>query len=116
MRKLAWVGLIAGLALVLALPVSGEARGPRVSFGIGIGVPAWGPWWGPGYWGPYYPYPYYAPPAPVVVQQAPPVMVQPSPEPSYWYYCQNPQGYYPYVQACPHGWMKVVPPSGPPGP
>ncbi len=111
MRRIAWVGLIAAIMLTLALPVASEARG-HVSFGIGIGIPAWGPWWGPGYWGPYS-YPYYAP-APVVVQQAPPVMVQPQPEPSYWYYCQHPQGYYPYVQSCPNGWMKVVPPAGPP--
>ena len=32
----------------------------------------------------------------------------------YWYYCQNPQGYYPYVNSCPGGWMKVVP-QPPPG-
>jgi hypothetical protein len=35
-------------------------------------------------------------------------------ETSYWYYCQKPQGYYPYVQECPTGWMKVVPSPPPP--
>jgi hypothetical protein len=35
-------------------------------------------------------------------------------EPIYWYYCQNPQGYYPYVKQCPNGWMKVVPSPPPP--
>jgi hypothetical protein len=38
--------------------------------------------------------------------------VQPAPqpeEPNYWYYCHNPEGYYPYVKKCPSGWMKVVP-------
>jgi hypothetical protein len=73
-------------------------------------------WLGPGYpygpWYPYgwgYPYPYYAGP-PVVIQQQPPVYSQrEQPEPDYWYYCQNPQGYYPYIKNCPGGWMKVVP-------
>jgi hypothetical protein len=74
-------------------------------------TPGWGPWWGG-----YYPY-YYAVP-PVVVerpsveyyyQQAPQQAPQQEEEPVYWYYCKNPEGYYPYVQSCPDGWMKVVP-------
>lgn len=73
--------------------------------------PVWGPWW----WGaqtyPYYSYyPYYSSPA--VIQQQPSVYVQPTPQPeeqSYWYYCPNPQGYYPYIKRCPKGWMKVLP-------
>jgi hypothetical protein len=76
-------------------------------------------WWGPGWWGyPYYPYyyPYY--PSPLVVEQ-PGVNVQQPPQAetlSYWYFCQDPQGYYPYVKKCPKGWMKVVPPAqGPEG-
>ena len=70
--------------------------------------------WGPGYWGyPYYPYPYYAPP-PVVVQE-PPVYVQPPVvsqgplEEGYWYYCGSAQAYYPNVQSCADGWVKVAP-------
>lgn len=68
----------------------------------------WGPWW----WGyPYYPYyPYYAPT--VVAPQEPEVYVQPEPqqeEPSYWYFCRDPEGYYPYVKKCPKGWLRVVP-------
>ena len=81
-------------------------------------------WLGPGLFGPYYPYysyypyspyyPYYTSP-PVVIQQQPQpqeYIVQPAPErveQSYWYYCKNPEGYYPYVERCPSGWMKVVP-------
>ena len=34
----------------------------------------------------------------------------PSSEPSqYWSYCQDPEGYYPYVPDCPGGWIPVVP-------
>jgi hypothetical protein len=36
------------------------------------------------------------------------------PEQTYsWYYCRDPEGYYPYVTSCPGGWTKVVP--TPPG-
>jgi hypothetical protein len=27
----------------------------------------------------------------------------------YWYYCANPQGYYPQVAECPSGWIQVLP-------
>ena len=61
---------------------------------------------------PWYPFGYY--PAPTAVIQQPPVYVQPPQEgPNYWYYCENPKGYYPYVQNCPYGWMKVVPDTTP---
>lgn len=69
-----------------------------------------GPWWYP--WYPY-PYGYYA--APPSYVQPPQVYVQPQqPQQSYWYYCQDPKGYYPYVQSCPGGWMKVLPQTPPP--
>ena len=61
----------------------------------------------------YYPRPYvYAPPVvvaapPVVVAApAPPVYTQSA---QYWYYCQNPAGYYPSVPQCPSGWLQVAP-------
>jgi hypothetical protein len=61
-------------------------------------------------------YPYYAPP-PVIIQQQPPVYVQPEQqEDSYWYYCPDPAGYYPYIRDCEAGWMKVVPDATPPSP
>jgi len=75
---------------------------------------------------PVYPYPMVVPEIayelPVVVQ--PPVIVQPPPpvytqqppsDPNYWYYCENPRGYYPYIKECPGGWMKVVPQPTTPG-
>ncbi len=72
---------------------------------------------------PIYPYPDYVPPA-VVVQQQPPVPTG-LPPAQYWYYCDNPQGYYPYVASCGTPWREVpaapqpnAPPPGsaPPGP
>jgi len=85
-----------------------------------VGPGFWGPWWyGAGY--PYYSYPYYSYPyyggPPAVVQQDPQVYIQqsePQPQTNYWYYCQNPQGYYPQVPQCPGGWMTVVPPTNAP--
>jgi len=72
-----------------------------------------GPWY-PYYYRPWYLYDYYAPP-PLIVRDQPRVYVQPEQQPAdYWYYCQDPQGYYPYVKKCPDGWMKVVPEVGPP--
>ena len=90
--------------------------------GVIVGPGFWGPWWyGGGY--PYYPYPYYSDPyyaaPPVAVQQDPSVYIQQSQsqpqQPNYWYYCQDPQGYYPYVQQCSRGWMTVVPQPPSPG-
>lgn len=114
-KKIMCYGVLAVLVLLLANPLPSHAGGGRgyVGVNIGVGHGYWGPRYGWGFsggWGPsYY---YYATP-PVVVQQ-PPVYVQPPQAPQYWYYCQNPQGYYPYVQQCPPGWMKVVPPDNPP--
>ncbi len=65
---------------------------------------------------PWYPYGYHAPP-PVIIQKEPQVYVQPEQEPeNYWYYCPDPQGYYPYIRECASGWMKVVPDTTPPSP
>ena len=84
-----------------------------------------GAWWGwygfgPG-WGYPYAYPYYYPygypysypyPAPYPTYPnayaQPPAYSEPE-QPFYWYYCQDPQGYYPYVTSCPGGWISVVP-------
>lgn len=67
------------------------------------------------YWPAYPPVVY---PPVVVVPADPPVYIQqparpvPPPAPavtSYWYYCENPAGYYPDVERCPGGWIKVPP-------
>ena len=110
---------LAIVAMVLMSAMSGQAYrgggghgggwgwGPAVGLGIGLGL------WGlshPYYGDPYYPY---YNPAPIIVQPSTePYAVpapQPSVEPTYWYYCRVPEGYYPYVKRCPDGWMKVVP-------
>jgi hypothetical protein len=109
MKRAAFLGL-AGVIFLLAhsLPAEAHFRG-----GVSIGI---GPVWGPGWWGPSYPYPYYSYPypyaaQPVIIRQEPQYL-QLAPQPQqqqYWYYCPDPQGYYPYLKKCPKGWLKVVP-------
>ncbi|MBI3329084.1 MAG: hypothetical protein HYZ81_20570 [Nitrospinae bacterium] len=76
---------------------------PRLVVPIPLGVP---------YWTPYLAPPVVVAPPPVYVEQPPPP--QSPPPPQYWYYCEDPKGYYPYVQQCPGGWMQVVPSTIPP--
>ena len=74
--------------------------------GVSIGL---GPYWWP--YGPYtYPYVYpYTYTPPVYVQPSQQLSIQPPSSPPVWYYCDDPQGYYPYVQQCPGGWRTVAP-------
>ena len=39
-------------------------------------------------------------------------------DPAYWYYCEEPRGYYPYVAECSRTWQRVAaePDTGPPQP
>ncbi|MDF3885029.1 hypothetical protein P3W83_21595, partial [Cupriavidus basilensis] len=93
-------------------------------FGYGYG---WG--WGYPYSPYYYPPGYYYPPAVVGVPTSPPQYIEqgqdgtlelnsgtvaaPAPQQQvYWYHCARPDGYYPYIKACPGGWQKV--PAQPP--
>jgi hypothetical protein len=87
----------------------------RIVFGFGAGF------WPGYYWG-YYPY-YWGPPVvgwpyhPPVVTEGPPVDSEAAEQqPYYWYYCENPQGYYPYLKSCPGGWIPVVPQVPPSNP
>jgi hypothetical protein len=105
--------VLAVMTLVLGSAAPGLARGHGGGhFGVDVMVgPGWGPWWGP------YPYPapYYS--APVVIEREPELYVEPQPQAQqYWYFCNNPKGYYPYVKGCPEGWMKVVPTPTAPNP
>jgi hypothetical protein len=83
---------------------------------------------------PVYPYPvvvaevvYEIPPEPVVEQpvvvQQPVVIHEPPPPPrfqpqttQYWYWCDNPRGYSPYITSCPSGWHQVPAQAAPPPP
>ena len=83
----------------------------RAHVGVFIGAPLLWPYYpGPYYPGSYYPGPYYYPPA-VAVPSSPPVYVEQEPlsPQQYWYFCNRPQGYYPYVKQCPSGWQQVMP-------
>lgn len=116
---------IFGLSFVPNGSALAWGHGPHVRFGVVIGGPLW---WGPGYYPPYAYYPppsYYAPAyypwapaAPSVyieqgaVRPAPAIRSAP-PQASYWYYCAESKGYYPYVKSCPGGWQRVSP--RPPG-
>src|SRR5277367_6741316 len=96
--------ILGGLALavgVAALPHKADAR---VFVGIGIGVPFYGYGYAPYYYGP--PVVAYAPPPVVYAPPPPPVSSVAPPQQSY-YYCDNPQGYYPSVQSCSTPWREV---------
>jgi hypothetical protein len=63
--------------------------------GAALGALATTPYWyGYDYPNYGYSYPYYGYSVPYAAAQ-------------YWYYCQNPAGYYPYVQQCYSGWQIV---------
>jgi hypothetical protein len=73
---------------------------------------AW--WWviGPSWY--YYPapaYPYPDPYRPPIVVEVPAPVNGPAPQ-QFWYYCESPKGYYPYVPSCRTEWRPV--PSTPP--
>jgi hypothetical protein len=114
--------IFAAILLVLASSMSGYAghghfsgHGDHGHFSGGVFISPgwWGPGWGgAGWWGPPY-YPYYYPQPQVIIQEREPeTYIQQSPQadvPAYWYFCREPEGYYPYVKQCPKGWLKVVP-------
>jgi hypothetical protein len=112
--------ILSTLLLLICSVYSGVnwARHGHSSFGFYFGAPLY-PYSYPYYRDPFY-YPYYSPPPTVItVPATPPVYIQQSPPavqqyPSgYWYYCNNPKGYYPYIKECPNGWQQVepIPPS-----
>lgn len=81
----------------------------RGHVGVFIGAPLfWGPGW---YADPYYGYPYRY--RPVLVAPEPPVYIERdvAPATALWYFCSNPQGYYPYVKQCSTSWRTVTPQS-----
>jgi hypothetical protein len=69
------------------------------------GFPLWYPYGYGSVYGPMYP--------PTVEESPPPVYIEREPPAEYWYYCWDPQGYYPSVEECPGGWVKVAPQMAP---
>jgi hypothetical protein len=134
MGRLALAGaaaLIAAVGIAGTASAAGDARADH----LGITQTAWrGGFWGPrfrggvfigpsigfGVYAPLWAPPpvYYAPP-PVLEQGyvAPQGYAQPpaygpqadgaGPNAGYWYYCNNPQGYYPYIRECNGQWQTV---------
>lgn len=110
--------VLAFSALAISLGVEAHPRGgyyhhPRFSFYLGV------PWYSSPFYS-YYPYYYpYYPPEIVTAPASPPVYIERGGPQStelpagYWYYCSDPEGYYPYIKECPSGWLQVdpVPPS-----
>jgi hypothetical protein len=98
--------------LLVACGLYSGANWARGHFGFYLGAPIY-----PYYQYPYYPYqsPYYYPPTIIAIPVTPPTYIQQSPQttqqyPSgYWYYCNNPKGYYPYVKQCSESWQEVEP-------
>ncbi len=83
----------------------------RTHVGVAIGAPLY---WGRGWYGdPYYDYPYAYRYRPALVASEPPVYVERgvTPATGLWYFCGNPQGYYPYVKQCSTPWRTVAPHS-----
>jgi hypothetical protein len=126
------LGLL-GLASAGAAQANGGWRGHGHGHGhyfrpyVVVGAPAF--WWGrPFGWGLPYPI-WYAPPvygyAPPVYGYGPPqaAVVVPAPAPTvyiersasappaagWWYFCESAGRYYPNVESCPEGWVKVPP-------
>ena len=108
----------------------GHCCGGSVGFYFGPGF-GYGYGYGYGYPYPYpyaypYPYPYYSgyyPNWPAAGGVSPTQYVEQGqtdmggggvPQAAYWYHCGKPNGYYPYVKACPSGWQRVLaqPPGG----
>ena len=95
----------------------GGYGGYGLGLGYGFGPGYYGGYGGYGFGGPYYS-PYYGYSPVISVPVTPPVYIQRQetrpplspPQPAnYWYYCRNPDGYYPYVKKCAEGWLQVPP-------
>ena len=80
----------------------GHFRSHRPHVGVFIGAPLlFYPWW--------WERPYYYPPV-VSVPATPPTYIERGDAgQGYWYHCDAPEGYYPYVKECPGGWTQETP-------
>ena len=118
-KKIRFVVFLLGLSMTQVAQAEwrGHSHG-RHGGGLDIVIDpfGWASYPSPYYYPPpvYYPPPIYVSPPqqPVYIEQAPAKQAAPPPQ-SYWYYCTNPQGYYPTIKECPGGWLKVVPQTQP---
>ena len=109
------VAAIAAGAVLTSSPADARGYGYRggwhgggwgcCAIGLGFYDPLWPGYYAGGYWGPGYPY--YATPPVTVVQQPMPAQAPLQAAPQSYYYCDNPGGYYPYVQSCSVPWRQV---------
>ncbi len=119
MSRLSRIVLAAAVAVGCVAASATASAHWHGSVGVWIGP---GPYW---YGAPYYyPPPYYAYPPAYAPAYPPAVVVDPEysqpsvhvpPQQSFWYFCPQSNGYYPYVPECPSGWQQVTP-HAPPGP
>ena|ERR1700690_4332711 len=121
MRILKPLIAIAALMLGVAWTAPAMAYGGYAHARVGVFIgPGFGPWYSPWpyYYGAYGPYPYsYGYGAPAYAPAGPTQYIEQgaasAPPQAAWYYCADPQGYYPYVQQCRTSWQHVSP--TPPG-
>jgi len=111
-KRVATKAAYGALALAAIVGIAAASTTPAAArVIIGFGIAPFGYY--PGPWNyPYYPYPYYAPvyPAPYYAPayDASSAATAPAPvQQASWYYCDNPRGYYPYVQHCSVSWRQV---------
>ncbi|MQR02050.1 hypothetical protein [Glaciimonas soli] len=112
--RAAIIALILSLGTNLAWAQHGGGRGGGFHHGMAMGSS----WQHPGMphdhfhghfiivGGPFFWYPPYYDPAYYMLYN-PGVYV--TPDPNYSYYCRDPVGYYPNVQSCPDGWLRLAP-------
>jgi len=92
----------------------GGFYGPSIGFYSGPGF-GYGYVFGQPYYAPYYSYPPVVTiqppgPPPVYIERQDQPVTNPQPQAAaYWYYCRNPEGYYPYVKQCLGTWQQVSP-------
>ena len=83
--------------------------GPSVGISWGTGWPYWG--WGLPYysaaWAPYYAASWTPVQTDVIEDGTVYTAPAPSAPTTYWYYCKEPAGYFPYVQSCNQAWIPV---------
>ncbi len=122
--KAATLGLLLLAAIVPASDADANHRHWRPRVGVYIGGPIW---WGSPFYHPnpywyapppvYYSSPpvvYSSPPAPTVYVEQTPAASAPAPQAAapaanFWYFCRDPEGYYPYVKECKSQWEPVAP-------